>query len=249
VPTEYFALKDYLVTQKQYGRVLWLPRYHRFGYYSANHPLTTPGDALGIIEEKKILNALLRPNVLQSLQDLSIHYIVIPYDTDSEIFQTDRKYDEKKYQQFVRKLEHISWLSKEKQFGKIIVFSVAQPRGHFWSQTKTNLDDTVHMVDSTHYRITRKAGLSEDKIIFSELFDPNWYIRTTTGIQHSQVYKKRLNSFILPKTAVDETVDIIYKPQEYALIGRLLSGGTILAICFYMLMNLVKMSIRGRIRT
>jgi len=55
----------------------------------------------------------------------------VPYDSEGEIFLSDRKYDNKVYLKVVSEVDKISWLKTNFRFGKIAVFTVPNPKDHF----------------------------------------------------------------------------------------------------------------------
>ena len=96
IPDEYVQLKDYLHNQNEYFRTFWYPNRQRFGYYSNNHPMIGGIDVL--FYENGALSKFMPPNptwaslpennTLNNLLDiLSVKYIVIPYDSENEIYR------------------------------------------------------------------------------------------------------------------------------------------------------------------
>lgn len=234
VPQEYVQLKQFLVSQKNFSRTLWIPKWQRFGYFSNNHP------AIGREELLKGNAAKQISQLNQSLlQDLSVKYIVVPYDSQSEIFLQDRKYDEKSYLQTVKDVGLVPWLKRAGGFGRIAVFENMNHKDHFWSPS-SELKINYKFKSPTEYDVILSNAKKDDVLVFSEGFDSNWTAQSA-GIKHkvsSIKYKDRLNSFILSKEG-SYALNIYYEPQKWVIFGSWISGATLLAIVGFMLFGCV----------
>lgn len=221
IPNEYVQLKNYLEKERNFSRTLWIPQQQRFGLYSNNHPALSGAD----IFPKKF------PESLVQLQAMSVQYVIVPYDSESEIFLKDRRYDEKLYNKTIQKLRDVSWIKEEKHFGKIILFEVANPQDHLWidhAKSANGSTLTYKRVNDTKYEITVKNIKSGDRIIFSEQYDPGWVLRYDEKEVISSPYRKVLNSYTVPENI--SSVVIEYKPQKMLMLGWIISSLTLAAI-------------------
>ena len=225
VPPEYIQLKDFLNNQNEFFRTLWIPQWQRLGYFSNNHPAIgreeiLKGDAQAQIEQLKILLTL------SQLSDLSVRYVIVPFDSQSEIFLKDRKYDDLTYQKTVKSLRKIDGLREVRSFGKIAVFELKNYRDHFWSPSR-NLKIKYTFIDSTKYLVQIENAKKEDILVFSEGFDKYWQAENSEFGSRSSKFRNGLNSFVLPKNG-DYILKVYYHPQGWVNAGLGISGITLL---------------------
>lgn len=150
VPQEYILFKDFIYGQKEPFQVLWVPQKQRFGFSSSRHRALA---AMNYIEDNKCLEPFCdlkikeydreyfncHPNercfpadasflanreVLPVLAEFSIKYVVIPYDSESEIFFYEREYDHEARQKLEDFLDTIIWLKKIELVEKIAIYEV-----------------------------------------------------------------------------------------------------------------------------
>ena len=96
VPQEYLALKEFIQQDDQQAPIFWLPKRQRFGFQSLDHPA---------------IESFILPTK-EELQELDIKYVIIPYDSQQEIFLDDYQYSEVKRQEFVDQLDKFDFLEK-----------------------------------------------------------------------------------------------------------------------------------------
>ena len=108
VPQEYLALKAFLQQDDQSTPVFWFPQRQRFGFQSLDHP-AVEGFVLSTEEE---------------LRELGVKYVIIPFDSEKEIFLDDHQYSEAKRQEFVAELNQLDFLEKlePENFAKIDIY-------------------------------------------------------------------------------------------------------------------------------
>ncbi|MBI4091594.1 MAG: hypothetical protein HY427_00075 [Candidatus Levybacteria bacterium] len=191
VPQEYVRLKEFLVSRPEFFRTLWIPSVQRFAFMSDNHPTLAFQE---IFKSKKLDETVLR--------DMAVKYIIVPYDSEGEIFLNDRKYDDKLYQKTIAELNKITWLKKIERHGKIAVYELSNPKPHRF--------------------------VLGNKLIFSESFDKFWYAE----FGEEKVYSKphgMLNSFEIPQNQ-RKSLTLSYEPQKWANVGSIVSGLTLLIV-------------------
>lgn len=220
VPQGYVQLKNFLDDQRKFSRTLWIPQWQRFGYFSNNHP------AIGREEifkgnSKNQAQQLKESGVSNLLRDLSVKYIVVPYDSEGEIFLKDRKYNNDIYQKTINEVKQIPYLKQVSGFGKIGVFEVPNPKDHFWSPSE-NLKINYKFINPTKYELIIKNAKKGDIIIFSESYDKNWIVHNLEFRVHSLEFNNRFNSFILPKSG-NYVLEVYYTPQDWVNRGLVIS--------------------------
>ncbi len=228
VPNDYFQLKDFLYSKPGYFRVLTVPRWQRFIYSSDMHPLV---DASYLFNTQEF-GAL--PDLVSKSQDylseLSIRYIMIPDDSQGEIFLKDRKYDKDQYTDTVKGLEKIPWIKKVFVAGNIIVFETRDYKDRFWSEEEKNI--TYQVDDSTKYIVNVKAS-APFTLHFSESYSPNWTAYSNN--QALALTRSKNDLMQLSLDPGDHTVALVYGPEKYYRLGRNIAMGSVAVLAFYLL--------------
>lgn len=238
VPQEYIEFKNFLVQDKNFFRVLWIPTTHRFTFYSDTHPAIGAKDFFGTYERYGALSALQEPNAEVLLRNSAVKYIVLPNDTQKEIFFHGRDYRPEDYRVTEAALEKIPWLRKTKTFGKIIVFEIDKPRDHFWSPRKS-ISISYTYSNPTEYIVSVRDARQNDQLVFSERFDKNWQLEVEGFVKTSTVYDNLFNSFYLPKDG-DYTFRVVYQPQKWVYTGLIISIVTVVFTMFILLLYKIK---------
>lgn len=143
IPQDYQVLADFLVEDKNFARTFWLPRKDNFGFYSWLHPPVFAEDFVSEAREKRPFSSLMtdKYNFLSYFQNpaareifkiLGLKYIIVPFDSQGEIFLTDRKYDEKKFLRRVDELDKVSWLKRLKPTSKVGLYEADFETKHFF---------------------------------------------------------------------------------------------------------------------
>lgn len=223
VPKEYSLLKDFLVKDKDFYRTLWIPTFQRFGYFSNLHPavrspeLFKEKDGISIVEEMG------RPEVITLFKNLGIKYIIVPYDSEGEIFLKDREYDNVKYEKVIGELKKLEYLKQVRLFGKIVVFETPKPNDRFFiKNNELALVASYKMHNPTKYTLSISNARKGDILVFSEGFDVNWQAKTKTKLINSIPYDKLLNSFTLEEGG-DYDIEVNYSPQQVVNVGVVIS--------------------------
>lgn len=225
VPQGYVKLKYFLDNQRKFSRTLWIPQWQRFGYFSNNHP-AIGREEISKGNSKNQMKQLKESGVSNLLRDLSVRYIIVPYDSEGEIFLKDRKYDNKLYENTVSEVRKIQWLNEIDGFGKIKVFEISSPKDHFWSLSE-NLKINYRYINPTKYMVNIENAKKNDILIFSESFDRNWQAQGLGFKVNSFEYNNRYNSFSLPKNG-NYSLLIYYTPQDWVNIGVAISTITLI---------------------
>lgn len=223
LPQEYVQVKNFIVSQNFFYRVLWVPVPPKYVYYSDLQRSISAEELLATYNQYDLLNKLKEKSTEKLLQEANVKYVLVPYDSEKQIYITDRKYDEKKYQQVVTSLDSLSWLRRIKTFGKVIVYQVPAPKDHFWISSKQSSDRgkiSYQQISKVEYKIFITNATKDDRLVFSEGYDNGWVAKeeNTNIMQKSIIYDGLFNSFILPQNG-DYTMDIYYTPQKWVDIG------------------------------
>lgn len=228
IPNDYVQFKNFLVGQSDFFRTLWFPSHQRFGYTSDDHPAISARDLF-----KEVSNSaeLTKPAVHALLSDMSVKYIIIPEDSEEEIFLSDRRYDERTYKKYVDEFSKIPWVTPIKSFHKIIVYEVDRAKSHFFMQVS---GETVPFRKESSTEYSLENVKNDGVLVFSEQYDVNWYAEYPNGKKiYSLPFKNKLNSFRLPKSGM--SVVILYEPQVWVNIGYIISLATLILTGLFIL--------------
>lgn len=230
VPTEYEQLSEYVQGQNKFFRTMWVPQTQRFSYFSNTHPMLSAIHFYPIKKQEDIYAYLRQPEQQRKLQEAAVKYVIVPYDSQGEIFLIDRKYDEKQYKKTIEALDTIDWLQKKKHFGKIVVYELPGVKDHFFLQDGSQATvRKIQFINPTEYVVTVENVKKGDILVFSEQYNSFWQARVGENLIISAPYGKLLNSFTLPKDGT-YTVRISYIPQAAVQIGRIASIGILFLV-------------------
>jgi hypothetical protein len=219
IPAEYTKLEQFLSSQNNFSRTLWVPSKQRFGFYSNNHPEMSAQILFNITDNKQLMQKLDVSEKL--LQKAGVRYVIVPYDSQGEIFLSDRKYDNKVYLQTITQVKKIPWLIPISGFGKIAVFALPNAKGHFYI-TNQNSEISYKYISPVEYSLSVTNAKKGDIVVFAESFDGKWVAETANLKLKTEKYDGRFNSFILPGDG-DYSLRVYYTPQDYVNIGVIIS--------------------------
>jgi len=213
VPREYTQLKDVLVKDTSFGRVLWIPYRNRFGFYDDIHPAINASELFETDKLQGIVKRLDNPDTISFFQNAGVEYIVVPSDPYGEIFLEDRQYSEQKNSEFRETISSIGFISKHVTLGDMDVYHISGSKGHIYSLDGGALH--VQNLHPTEYNVSSKDN-ELTTIVFNESFDRDWVFDTGSEIIRSKEYKGEFNQFDIPKT---QTGTIRFLPQQYVPVG------------------------------
>lgn len=236
VPAEYIRLENALSDDTSFSRILWVPSVERYAVFSQNHPVVYATDLLHVASLSAVLQQLKKPDTEQKLQERSIKYLILPYDTQKEIFIIDRKYDPKLQKNALQTLRNVSWLTELPGFGNIHVFSLNQAKDHFWVVNDKDITINYRETSPTDFALTINNAKRGDRIIFTDAYDKHWQLTAANHIIGSRPFENSLNSFVLPDDG-NYNAKVSYQPQELVCVGILISGLTMILLIGYFLIG------------
>lgn len=217
---EYMELKDFLVKKPTFFRTLWIPTQHRFNFYSFTHPAISAKELFTATNSAEIITQLHEEKTKDRLVNLSIQYIIVPYDSFGEIFVKDRKYNEKEYEEIIEGLKKISWLEKLERFGKIGVYSIVQKASdHFRIDGGGSVSYVMKKTDRYDINISASKPL---RLIFVENYSPYWIAKINNKEIKSQKTEDNFNSFVIDKSG-NYSGKIYFSKQEIYNYGKMAS--------------------------
>ena len=239
IPPEYKRLAEYISSQKTFSRTLWIPKAHRFGFFSENHPTVHAYDFFHVASISGVIDMMHKDVIPTELRDSSIKYVIVPYDSEGEIFLKDRKYSQSLFIKTDLSVSLLPYLREMSGFGKIHVYKIENSKDHFWiseSVKKNNINVSYIEINPTQYTINIKDAKKGDRLVFSDSYDSHWVARINSQAVNSNRFENSLNSFILPRDG-SYSIEITYTTQKWVNLGLALSGFTLLGICFYLLLS------------
>lgn len=229
VPQEYVDLKDFIYNQKDFFRTFWIPQKQRFGFASNNHPAIDSLTFLKVASSTGIVDWLNKEESKKQLERLGVKYIIIPYDSERELFLEDRKYDDKERQKIRDEVNKINWLRRLDNFNQNTVFETPNHFDKFWLENKKseteNFKVAWKMVNPSEYHLSLENIKAPCLLIFSESFDQQWFVQFEGNKIYSQKTKDGLNSFSINQNGNLE-VTVNYEPQKYFNYGLIISLAT-----------------------
>lgn len=243
-PQEYSDLANFLSGEPGFYRTLWVPKVDRLGYQTDRHPELGADTLLGITDLTKILDSFNKTGELTFLQNLSVKYIIVPYDSEAQIFLADRKYDDSQRQKVVKTLDKLPYLHKISQpENKLTIYKISGFKDHFWLNEKNaNLIYTI--INPTKYDVKVENVQKGNRLVFSDKFDKNWQATIVTTSQNVFVESTsylNFNSFILPLSG-NYSVEVSYEPQKLVDMGSIISLTTLTLCMLFLAYTLIKHS-------
>lgn len=237
VPENYKIFSSFLNKDKEFYRTLWVPAHPTFAYFSTNHPAIS---GINFFDSDSIHNLVATMSNLSSekvMQDAGIRYVVVPDDIEGKLFVNDRKYNEGIYEETVSKLRNIDYLSEVKDYGKIKVFEVDNPKGHFWG-TNSEMEISFQYLSPTRYVIDVGHVNEGDILVFSESYDSNWFALSENmripSLRYPISKDRFVNGFKIPQTG-SSSMTVYYKPQDLVNFGLIISGASLALIVLYLI--------------
>ena len=231
VPSDYIKLEKFLSSQNNFSRTFWVPAIQRFGFYSNTHPAIPAQNLFKTVENAEIIKKVEISETL--LQESGVRYVIVPFDSQGEIYLKDRKYNNEIYQKTINEVKKIPYLKQVGGFGKIAVFEVSNPKDHFYfKDLRPKIEDQsikYQYISPVEYKLEVKNAKIGDRIIFSESYDASWIAQSLKFKVQSLKFNNRFNSFTL-KDSGDYSLIVYYYPQILVNIGMLISGLTLVLI-------------------
>lgn len=237
IPQEYVKLEEFLQNQQEFFRTFWIPSMQRYSFYSFNHPAVPAQDFYAVASASGVVDKMQEKDAEKALQESSVKYIIVPYDSDGEIFLKDRKYNDALYQYTIRQLQQVPWLTEITGFGRIHVFLVSNSKSHFWlASGKGSVQ--FKPIDPTQYEVSVISVVKGDRLVFADTYNANWQAMIDNRGIASMPYSK-LNSFILTKSG-SYSLTVSFIQQKWTVFGLWVSAITASFIILFSLFLLKK---------
>jgi len=253
IPEEYISFKNFVFEQKDFFRIFWLPKRQRFGYWSNFHPsidaeeffteneCRKPFCSLGVSMPDKWgkkcfpndrchvreLSYFLNPQTAETLSQMAVKYVVVPFDSEEEIFIAERKYNSQQREEVEEFLDTVPWLKKVEVAEDMTVYELPEFKDHFFVAGKITPKIEWKMINSAKYKVQVKNANQPFKLIFSETYNDLWQVKIGDEVINSQPHFELLNSFPIDKTG-DFEMTVEFTAQKYVYLGGVVSLLTLL---------------------
>jgi len=225
ISEEYRKLERMLSGDDRFYRTMWIPVIQRFGYVSDLHPAISSQIVTESDSTFEIFEWLNRNQSQDQLKRWSVRYIIVPDDILGEIFQDDRKYDNRKYLALIDDLRKITWLEEVPGWSNIKIFENKTYFDKFWVENISGYDEKIikyHKINPTKYKIIFDNE-KDTNIAFNQNYDSPWMANIGTHTIESKPTTDGLNSFFITESKTGNLY-IYYQPQDLVILGYIISS-------------------------
>ena len=252
VPQDYIQLKGFIGNQDEFFRTFWVPKKQRFGFFTNNYPAISSEafvtDSVcqepfcSLKEEMpeewgeecltndrcyvRELSYFLNPKTAEALSLMAIKYVIVPFDSEGEIFLAERKYNQQQRKEVEEFLDTIFWLKKIDVTDKVAVYEMPSHKDHFFVPEKEINSIDWTMINPTKYIIHISKIAQPFNLVFSETYDELWQAKIGETIISSREWNN-LNNFSINQ-AGDLEITIEFTAQKYVYLGGIISILTLL---------------------
>lgn len=203
MPSDYRILKQYILDQNQYFRLLWLPYYSRWipnypqnpklaanALYYSPWNLINPDKPITVkaSEAERFAEMLSTEQSRRLLDASSVKYVIIPLvdkangDDFFYLFNKPRDF----YLSAIKKISYLKPVNINTQEVKVYLNETAKPKMYLTTQPESITEDITAIpvlyqrLSASEYQISLGELSSPMYLQFSEAYDPNWKIFTGT---------------------------------------------------------------------
>jgi hypothetical protein len=239
IPSDYAQLEQFITSQHEWYRTLWVPQWQRYGYTSNQNPAIGRTEIIKNASPSGVLKDLQKNNLQQHIDELGVKYLIVPYDSESEIFIRDHQFSYPEYQNTVKNLNKIPWIKKDRQFGNIVVYKTLQYQNRiFLLNPEKNSRVTFKYKSPTSYEVFVRQVKKGQQLVFSESFNDQWILKSSDK-SITPIEYHNLNRYSLPKSGSYQ-LKLYYRPQKFVHIGLIVSLLTFVSILFYLFRDKIK---------
>ena len=145
VPQEYLSFKYMLVSDPTAYTTFWVPVRQRFGYSSETHLAIDSFDRLDIDSIPVVVDWLESSEAHDQMQQWNVKYIIVPHDSEREIFVEKYEYCDACRKQIVHRIEQLTWLHRLDMFTRNDVFEVETSEGHVYGEQSETGNTSVQI--------------------------------------------------------------------------------------------------------
>lgn len=236
VDEEYISFAQEFKNKNEFSRIFSLPTKQRFIYTSQMNPVINANDFYDEYDHGDLIKIIESNNFIDDMKNLSVEYIVVPYDQESKIFLEDRKYSPELFDKYVKALYSRKDVTQLEEYKKVKIFKVDDFKDLIWSDN-SGVSIKYNMLSPVEYELNIQGVEEATKITLNQSYSPNWLL---IGMDGGGQVAKKYNNINIFEVQEDGKYKIYYKSQSYVNLGLIISfislGTLIILICI----NLVK---------
>lgn len=232
-------LAAFLESQNTFSRTLWVPTIEKFGYTSDTHPAVSAYDFFHVASTSGVIDFLHKKDTQQLLENSSIQYLVVPFDSEKSIYLKDNRYNDTIYKITLGGVEKLSWLQPLRGFDNMFVFRVTHPKEHVWLANDTTGKVIYKQLSETAYSISLENIKKGDELIFTDSYSSQWQLQTKTNSFSAKLFQDRENMFIVPFSGTYAAM-LVYAPQQWVGYGLWISTITLIILIVLILIIQIK---------
>lgn len=217
LPRDYVSYKNMLISDQEFGRVLWVPEYDRFAYGSVVHPFVDANSLIKDSSPSSLITTATSSAFLTKIRGMGFKYIAIATDEARKLYIDNYKFVPQIREMYIQAFD-ATGLPRVLGFESLRIYTVV-PSQSLFSDSAGNM---LHyqMLQSTKYLVT---FTTEKNVKFLMAYDPHWQL-VAEGKKFSAVRTDDgFMSFSFPHEQFASGV-IQYLPQQYADVGASISG-------------------------
>lgn len=235
VPPEYIALKNYLVHDDGFYRILWVPAKSRYGYFDDDKPGISLG-TLSLASSSSFVSWIQDPESDRQLARYAVKYIIVPTDTKRELFVTDREYDDSMRQSVITAIEATGRFERIAVGDALPVYRVPFSSEHAYFVDQPDATVDMRRISVTEYRLVVPIQTIETRLVFSESYNPYWRL-TGSGVEFKPDRTgDGLQEYRIPK-GVGGSMTLSYIPQRIVIPALWMTGAVLIMICIVLVMQ------------
>jgi hypothetical protein len=168
------------------------------------------------------------------LAEMAVKYVIVPLDSEGEIFLGERKYNPQQRKEVEQFLDQVAWLKKIEVTDKIAVYETPLWKNLFWVEEKEGDEGyggraiSWEILNPTRYKV-KVLGREKSRLVFSQTFDELWAAKRDGIEVKSERYHDWANGFLIDSG--DWIIE--YKAQKHVYYGLIVSGLTLTTCIFW----------------
>lgn len=226
IPADYFRYENFMNSDMSFSRSLWIPIAHKYSFYNEKHTIVDGKTYFHSQDVAQITTKIVKENP-QTLKDDGIRYIVLPLDTDKQIYMDRNGYDAKILVNIRKSLDKIPWLTKVKGFNELNVYGLSSGRDLLYLKEGVGSVE-YKIVNPSEINVSVSNVQKNSLLVFNSAFDKNWILKNYKSDVSSQIYNDKYNSFLL--NDVSGSYLLSYSVQKYVNYGLMISFSTIISL-------------------
>ncbi len=217
LPTEYRKLKDALVADGRFSRVLWIPVKSHFTFATSLHPALDAERSFGVSSPSAIAAILMSPTAEDKMREMGVGYVVVPQDEKSTVFLRDYVYDDALRQMLLGALDQ-SQLVRDPAYTHIAVYTIDSHKDLFGTGDDQRMEWSSAGDNTYRVVVPKDTGA----ITMRMAYDGGW--RLKAGMRYERPVENVDGWMQFDVSQIEGPVSIYFEPDRLAMVGAWISG-------------------------